>query len=192
MAWQSPPEGDSFWEDHKEPEPKTLAETITGTKEFSELLSVERFFISEKIGIAKNSQEKLTRGNGFCGIYAILSTLMISDPSISEMKYKDFIEMIKPFLEEHGFRDCDPLIIDADVICRAMRDFLKIVGVDNASFAFFSFSDQTVKFDRTSSNFHPENLFCILCREDHFTGLYLEESYRKIAFRKLSTEFGYM
>ena len=192
MAYENPPVDSDFWEVHCEPPPKTLHETSTGENLVKNLSPMKRQFLTEQLGEAtfKDSAEILTRGDGWCGIYAILSTLVKVHPELKEMRYKEFREMLQPFLEKHGCTDENPSSIDADIICRSMRDFLQIVGLRDASFAFFSFDDQTVKFDRTL-NRHPENLFCILYTEGHFTGLYLRESSRKTLFARLSTDFGY-
>lgn len=176
-----------FWDDVVVPI-NTIKDCVTGEKKIADLPKpfhkfMKRFISKEIFDSVKLLQ---VRGNGWCSVNAMLASLIKIYPSLSSMKYEEIIDLFRMFLSDEGFHDQNPNDLDADLICKVMRNVLSTFGLLHASFAIFSTVDNTVKFstdydsvlEKDLSSDHQENLFLILHEHGHFSGLYLIEPER--------------
>lgn len=185
-----------FWEPHKVPPPKILREISVGKQESS-----EKFFknIQSKhfgatipkniLQLLKKGKVQDVRGNGKCGIYAILVQLFIRFPVLTNnIDHQTFMELLHPFMSDNHVEK-DPQDIDADVLIRFMSEFFAsyyFSDIDSPSFAVLS-SDGTIKFvASTESSKHPSNLFVILHNSGHYKALILTEDEREELFSLLT------
>jgi hypothetical protein len=129
-----------------------------------------------------------TKGDGLCGVYAIVALLMqYYEQSIisGDMEYKEFIDLLSPFSRKAGIEisvDTRPQDIDEDTLCSMMNKFIeKCTGSrQHVSFAIFDLSSGTVVFKQSeSSRCLMKNLFTIVYKDRHFEALLLNEKDRQ-------------
>ena len=82
-----------------------------------------------------------------------MTPLIKKQPALEHMSHALFMEQISPIMESHGVEE-RPSVIDADQLCLIMRDYFTIYypEIEHPSFAIFSLSDGTVKFEASSNS----------------------------------------
>jgi hypothetical protein len=173
-----------FWDDVVIPDPKKLGDAITHNRQIdNNLLSgFESILPIPLFNSIKHGKYIGVRGNGLCGIYSILAEIIQTNTSFSNMNHDLLMEQITPIMEEYGIHD-RPSAIDADVLCNIMRVYIKNYlqdDIQHPSFAIFSLSDLTVKFDVTNeSRCYMGNLITIVYNYGHFEGLIYSQKQKK-------------
>ena len=188
------PEG--FWEPVRLNDPTNMGESLVGkpeaaAKHIDTFRKKSREFGAPLPGaiceLLKKSELQDVRGNGKCGVYAIMAMLYRRLPVLRSTSHALFMEQIAPIMHEHDVEE-NPRDIDSDVLCRIMRTYFSIYlpEIENPSFAVFSLTDGTVKFDATpASADSTDNLFTILHNSGHYKALLLTERDRRAVYLKL-------
>jgi hypothetical protein len=189
MDYQSYEKSEEFLKNAFITDPKILIDALTTDKKinsslFSELnlilprTLIDNIHCGNHIGV---------RGNGLCGIYATLAEIIQNNKEFSCMSHDLFMEQMKPIMEENLI-DSRPVSIDGDILCRIMRRYIEIYisDIKHPSFAIFSISDNTVKFDATkNSRCYMKNLITILHNSGHFESLIYSEEQKQIIYMEL-------
>ena len=183
---------EDFWKPVIVKDPETLGESITNNKKIGDLLVDFKNRIPLTLSnVLRKGRHIGVRGNGLCGLYAIMAQLIKTNPEIGNMDHDLFMQQITPIMETYNIVG-RPLSIDADLLCKIMRSYFKIYFPDirNPSFSIFSLADKTIKFDTCSdstneSNLFMGNLFTIVYNYGHFEALVYSEENRENIYLKL-------
>ena len=179
---------EDFWDPVIVKDPETIGESITNDRKIGDLLVDFKNIIPLTLSnILRKGRYIGVRGNGLCGIYSIMVQLIKTNPEIGNMNHDLFMQQITPIMETYYIIG-RPLSIDADLLCKIMRSYFEIYfpDVKNPSFAIFSLSDKTIKFDtKRESNFFMSNLFTIVYNYGHFEALVYSEENRENIYLKL-------
>lgn len=166
-----------FWDPVMQHDPKILGESLLNNRQIGKLFDNFNFIDKSLLILLKKGEIIGTRGNGYCGIYSILASIIKKNKKIYDMDHSLFLEQITPIMEIYGIYD-RPLAIDADLLCNIMRVYFEtyLSDIQNPSFAIFSLSDQTIKFDAPKdSRCFMNNLFTIIYDYGHFESLCCNE-----------------
>ena len=135
--------------------------------------------------IVSNSIHFCVRGNGFCVLNSVIAILPKLNTNVSQWSYQSILDIFKMFLCKYGFIESNPNVIPADIACMALRDLLKTFEINDASFLILDLELQVIKFDFVSTSHQNDiNLFCMIYKSGHFSGLYLNECQRRELFHK--------
>ena len=172
-----------FWDFVVIPDPKKLGDVITHNRKINNLLSMfESILPTQLFNSIKHGKYIGVRGNGLCGIYAILAEIIQTNTTFSNMNHDLLMEQLTPIMEEYEIYD-RPSDIDADILCKIMRVYIMRYLQDTTehpSFAIFSLSDLTVKFDITDeSRCFMRNLITIVHNNGHFEALVYSQKKKK-------------
>ena len=172
-----------FWDIVAVQEPKKLGDAITLNRKINNLLSgFESILPTQLFNSIKHGQYIGVRGNGLCGVYSILAEIIQTNSTIHNMNHDLLMEQLTPIMEEHGIHD-RPSAIDIDVLCQIMRVYIMRYlkdTLEHPSFAIFSLSDLTVKFDVTDeSRCFMRNLITIVHNNEHFEALIYSQKRKK-------------
>lgn len=183
---------EDFWSSVIVKDPETLKKSITNNKKIGDLLVDFKNRIPLTLSnVLRKGRHIGVRGNGLCGLYSIMAQLIETNPEIGNMNHDLFMEQITPIMETYNIIG-RPLSIDADILCKIMRSYFEIYFPDikNPSFAIFSLTDKTIKFDTCSdstseSHLFMSNLFTIVYNYGHFEALVYSEENRENIYLKL-------
>jgi len=172
-----------FWDVVVIPVPKKLGDAITHNRKINNLLSgFESILPQQVFNSIKHGKYIGVRGNGLCGVYAILAEIIQTNTTFCNMNHELLMEQLTPIMEEY-FIHSRPITIDADVLCEIMRVYIIRYlqdYIEHPSFAIFSLNDLTVKFDVTNeSRCFMKNLITIVHNNGHFEALVYSQKQKK-------------
>jgi len=171
-----------FWDVVIIPDPKKLGDVIMHNREINNLLSgFESILPTQLFNSIKHGKYIGVRGNGLCGVYAILAEIIQTNTTFSNMNHNFLMEQLIPIMEEYEIYD-RPSAIDVDILCKIMRVYIMryLQDIEHPSFVIFSLSDLTVKFDVTKeSRCFMRNLITIVHNNGHFEALIYSEKRKK-------------
>lgn len=181
---------EDFWDPIVLHDPKKLCDAITHNKAIgNHLLSgFQPLFPKSLLNAIKNGRYIGVRGNGLCGIYSVLAEIIQTNTTFSNMDHEFLMEQMTPIMEEYGINN-RPSMIDVDILCKIMRTYIIRYmndDIEYPSFAIFSLSDLTVKFDTTyESRCFMNNLITIVYNHGHFEALIYSQKQKKKIYIEL-------
>jgi hypothetical protein len=188
-----------FWKPHTPSDPKTLFDSKTNENSIKKNYDIKKPLLLFKdifsIDLIKNGSYIDVRGNGLCGLYAIMWSIFKQYTEIHDIDHELFLKQILPIMKKFGILDERPKNIDADVLCNIMEEYLKIYYpyIMYPSFVIFSLSDVTYKFKFTKipddCNDCTINLFTIVHCDEHFQALYYPHQRKKDIYEALVKDF---
>jgi len=188
-----------FWESHTPSDPKTLFDSKTNEGSIKKNYIINKLLLQFNkilsIDLIKNGSYINVRGNGLCGLYAIMWTIFKQYTEIHDIDHELFLKQILPIMKKFGILDERPKNIDGDVLCNIMDEYLKeyYPSIKYPSFVIFSLSDVTYKFKFTKipddCNDCTINLFTIVHCDEHFQALYYPHQRKKDIYEALVKDF---
>jgi hypothetical protein len=189
-----PPPDSDFWKPHKII-PKKLQDVVVNTPQpIAKSLEIIRSSLfgdqipPHILRFLEKGKVQDVRGNGKCGIYAILIQLFRRFPQLCRFDHEAFMDQLHPIMLKHGVEE-DPRDVDASVLFRFMSEYFQSYysdDIEHPSFVVFSLSDGTVNFVASSeSSSYPANLFVLLHTSDHYKAIILSDSDRRNLFHLL-------
>jgi len=173
-----------FWDIVVVPDPKKLSDVITHNRKINDnlLSGFESILPQQLFNSIKHGKYIGVRGNGLCGVYSILAEIIQTNTTFSNMNHDLLMKQLTPIMEEYEIHG-RPSMIDADVLCQIMRVYIMRYlkdTLEHPSFAIFSLSDLTVKFDVTDESCcFMRNLITIVHNNGHFEALIYSQKRKK-------------